>query len=228
MLAWIFVSSHFLAEGGADISSLCLGWRHWHCSGSHISSCKAVQPDANRKSTAGPSKVAVKKTTVDTTKAVAKAAKKEEEDQKREFKRSGWEAAKRATLAKLGMYSQQQLENNRDEDGNNVIEAVLKEQARMREEQKHMTVQFWCTLIDRHRLTGGVCDQLAPPEKAETISRQLDAALKAAHHSNPAMKSATPLKRMLPYMRTINKLDLFGLRKGSFQTLQCPHQCPKY
>ena len=118
----------------------------------------------------------------------------------------------------LGMHSRQQLENNRDEDGNNVFEAVHHEQVRVREEKKHITVQFWNGLIDRHRLTGGVCDHLAPPSRENKINRQLDAALKAAHHSNPAMKTATPLKRMMSYMGPINKSEFYGLCKGTFQS----------
>ena len=57
-----------------------------------------------------------------------------------------------------------------------------------------------------------------PPEQGEKINRQLDAALKAAHHSNPAMKTATPLKRMMSYMGPINKSEFYGLCKGTFQS----------
>ena len=79
-------------------------------------------------------------------------------------------------------------------------------------------MSFWEGLINRHKLVGGVCDQLAPPVEAEAVSRQLDAALKVAHSSSPAGNTATPLKRMMAYIGPLNQSEFYGLCKGSFQS----------
>ena len=105
---------------------------------------------------------------------------------------------------KLGMYPRTQLENNRCEDGLTVIEAVHKEQLRVREKNCHIVIGFWKSLIARHRLVGGVTDALEAPTQEEKVLQTLDAALKAAHCSNPAQKTSAPLVRLLSYLGVIN------------------------
>ena len=67
-------------------------------------------------------------------------------------------------------------------------------------------------------MVGGVTDALAAPDKPEKVSPQLDAALRVAHCSNPAQKSAAPLVRLLGYFGQANGTEIYGLCKGTFES----------
>ena len=67
--------------------------------------------------------------------------------QRRRYERTSWEMAARAVKLKLGMYPKTQLENNRCSENLTVVEAVHREQIRVKKKGGHIVIGFWQSLI---------------------------------------------------------------------------------
>ena len=92
-------------------------------------------------------------------------------------------------MSKLHGFPKSQIRNNRDSNGDSVHTAVKNEVYRLRPLKKYIQLKFWRKLISQFGLNGTVADDLPKPTAAEPVSRDLEAALKVAHHQNPAEKN---------------------------------------
>ena len=138
--------------------------------------------------------------------------------QRRLFRRSSYEVAERAMTLKLGMFDKRQVEENRDEDGTRIIAAVKNMQKEVKAVGRHIPLSFWSNLISRHKLVGSIHDSLEAPTDQEPVSPKLDAAVKAAHNPNPAVRSAAPLMRILAYKEDCFRTEFYGLVKACFES----------
>ena len=124
----------------------------------------------------------------------------------------------RAIKLKLGMYPASQVNGNLDEDGRTIDQNVKREFKKLKGAAKHLSLPFWNSLIEKHKLTGHIAQSLLPPENPEKVDRDLDAALKACHCSNPAARTSAKFVRLLEYMPLVNKTSFYGLLHGSFES----------
>ena len=59
---------------------------------------------------------------------------------------------------------------------------------------------------------------LKPPEIEEKVNPLLDEAMKVAHSSNPAARSAEKMIKFLDFCPGLNRTEMFGLLKGSYES----------
>ena len=129
--------------------------------------------------------------------------------ERRLFRRSSEEQAQRAVKLKLGMFPPAQVANNVTSDGQNVVMVVRAELSRLRPGKKHLSISFWQDLIRDLALTGTVAQSLPQPRQEQKVCKELDLALRQAHHLNPAQKSLSRLQRQLSYMTSVNETEMF-------------------
>ena len=133
-------------------------------------------------------------------------------------RRNTEQVSSRSIRLKLGMFPRSQIDGNVDDAGK-TIDTKVKEKIRaLRGTRRHIPVAFWRELIVEHRLSGNLCGQLKPPEDREAVDKDLDAALKAAHHDNPALKSNDKITRWLEWRQEpLNTTEMYGLLVGSME-----------
>ena len=134
------------------------------------------------------------------------------------WRRNSDETASRCVKLKLGMFSSSQVANNVDSSGDSVHACVKKELRRLKSSRKHISIQFWSNIVKSHHLCGTLADGLAEPAEEERISKELDQALRMAHLSNPATRSATRLCRFLEYSGPLNRTETYGLLAGAVES----------
>ena len=99
------------------------------------------------------------------------------------------QVSSRSIRLKFGMYPRSQIDGNVDDDGK-TIDCKVKDKIRqLRGTKRHIPVVGWRQFIVEHHLSREVCGQFKVPEAREAVDKDLDAALKAAHHDNPALKT---------------------------------------
>ena len=129
------------------------------------------------------------------------------------------EQTDRAMKLKLGMFSATQLQLNLNSLGQNVAQVVSKEIRRVRPLRRHIPSSFWESIIKHFNFTGTLTEGLVPPQHEEAVSKELDGALKLAHHPNPASKIPVRLLRFLDAeINAMNRTELYGLLRGSFES----------
>ena len=128
------------------------------------------------------------------------------------------QVSSRSIRLKLGMYPRSQIDGNVDDDGK-TIDCKVKDNIRqLRGTKRHIPVVFWRELIVEHHLSREVCGQLKAPEAREAVDKDLDAALKAAHHDNPALKTNDKITRWLDWREEpLNTTEMYGLLVGSME-----------
>ena len=89
----------------------------------------------------------------------------------------------------VGRFSASQVANNKGKDGRNIEVKVIEALMKLRPLKKHLSVEFWATVIKDHQLRGSWASDLPPPTEEETVDKELDASLAQCHCSNPALKS---------------------------------------
>ena len=72
-------------------------------------------------------------------------------------------------------------------------------------------------IIDR-KLSGSLVDGLERPRQAETVTKDLDLALREAHDEFPAKKSAKRLIRYLQRADGVNETEVYGLLIGAVES----------
>ena len=105
------------------------------------------------------------------------------------FRRNTDHQVDRCMQLKLGMYPRAQLEQHLNSSGKNIASAIKGEIYRLRGSRLHMPLQFWKDMIIDHRLSGCLMDGLQKPQQSEKVNKDVDLALKEAHHENPSKKS---------------------------------------
>ena len=138
--------------------------------------------------------------------------------ERRLFRRSGDEAADRAIRLKLGIFPAEQLRNNVDDCKQPTFENVNNEQARVKACTKHITLQFWQGLIEKHQLVGSVCDSMQAPTAEEPGSKQFNACVQQAHIANPAQTTSLPLVKHMGFTAQPNATEFYGLCKACFES----------
>ena len=134
------------------------------------------------------------------------------------FRRATEDRVDRSIRTKLGMFPRQQLDNNTNAAGQTLAEVVKAEHLRLRPSRKYIALRFWQKVIVEFQLSGTLTASLKPPEEAESVSKDLDIVLRAAHDINPAAKSPDKLVRLLDWAPAMNRTEFFGLLTGSFES----------
>ena len=174
----------------------------------------AAQP--KRQPAHARSKISVKKKVKS---PVASGARQERSSNERKLKRwTSDEFRGRAIKLKLGMYPLAQVDGNLDSDQRTIDQNVARELKKLKGNKKHLSLAFWNSLIESHKLTGNIAESLPQPQAAEKVDKDLDVALRQCHASNPAARSATRLCRLLEYIPLVNETSMFGLLHASFES----------
>jgi hypothetical protein len=134
------------------------------------------------------------------------------------FRRATEDRVERSILNKLGMFPRQQLQNNTNDEGKHLDEVVRDEHLRLRPSRRYIKLEFWEKIIKDFKFTGTMVESLPQPADVESVSKDLDICLKAAHHENPALKSPEKLVRLLDWAPAMNRTEYFGLLTGSFES----------
>ena len=124
----------------------------------------------------------------------------------------------RAIKLKLGMYPKKQIDGNLDAEQRTIDQNVAREFKKMKGSKKHLTLAFWNSLIENHKLTGNIAESLPMPQNPEKVDKDLDSALRQCHAANPAARSATRLVSLLEYLPLVNETSMFGLLHASFES----------
>ena len=167
----------------------------------------AADPSAHK----GGKKLSVKKD-----KMARRVASPATSAQKQAARLRTWEyAASRCIRLKLGAFPASQVANNKDKDGRNIEVKVIEALMKLRPLKKHLSVDFWATVIKDHQLRGGWASDLPPPTEEETVDKELNASLAQCHCSNPALKSPAKILRWMAYANLVNRTEFCGLLAGS-------------
>ena len=132
------------------------------------------------------------------------------------FRRATEDRVDGSIRTKLGMFPRQQLDNNTNAAGQTLAEVVKEEHLRLRPSRKYIALRFWQKVIGEFQLSGTLAASMKPPEEAESVSKDLDVVLRAAHSDNPAAKSPEKLVRLLGWAPAMNRTEFYGLLMGSF------------
>jgi hypothetical protein len=100
------------------------------------------------------------------------------------FRRATEDRVERSILNKLGMFPRQQLQNNTNDEGKHLDEVVRDEHLRLRPSRRYIKLEFWEKIIKDFKFTGTMVESLPQPADVESVSKDLDICLKAAHHEN--------------------------------------------
>ena len=133
------------------------------------------------------------------------------------FRRDSNEQTHRCIKLKLGMFPMSQIENN-TLDGKHIPETVKSKVAECKLAKKHIPLTFWTQLISDFKLKGSITEALAVPVEAEVVNPHLDAGMKVAHSANPAARSCEKLVRFLEFSPGLNRTEMYGLLKGSYES----------
>ena len=93
----------------------------------------------------------------------------------------------------LSCYPKQQVDNNKNRDGDLIHPVVVRELERLCPLRKHVALSFWTQTVKDHNLQGSMCGYLKAPQEEEQVAKELNASLRLAHCSNPAQKTAFKL-----------------------------------
>ena len=147
--------------------------------------------------------------------STADATKKVEAQQPRSFSRTEDEQIARAIRLKLHMFPATQVQCSLDDEGYSIPMRVKEKLRETKLSKCHIKTEWWNQLVPRHKLSGTLCDGLVAPLQPEPVRRELDDALKSAHDSNPAKRTAGKYISLLRHMGPCNRTDFFGLCKAS-------------
>lgn len=132
-------------------------------------------------------------------------------------RRDSSEMTTRAIALKLGAFSKTQVACNKNADGELAPEVVLREVRRVKALGQNISVQFWTDLIRNHKLSGTLADGLPAPESHQQVAKELDLALRLAHNTNPAKKSALAVIKYLDFVEKLNETEYYGVARGSIE-----------
>ena len=107
------------------------------------------------------------------------------------------DVACRAIKLKLSCYPKQQVNNNKNRDGDLTHPEVVCELEWPRPLRKHVALSFRTQIVKNHHLHGSMCDSLKAPQEEEQVAKELNTSWKQAHCVNPAQKTSSKRLRYL-------------------------------
>ena len=181
---------------------------------------KATPEAPKAKKKVKPPKISARNAAASAAKVVLKKDQKEDnvkEGSRKLYRRDTEMTMKRCVRLKLGMFPRHQIDTNVDDNGDLIEKKVLIKLRSLRGTKKHIPLSFWQSIIADHKLTKEILAGLAEPAQKELVNKNLDSALRACHHENPAARNSRQLIRHLEWSGPMNQTEFYGLICGSME-----------